>query len=121
MTTKFTQGPWTPHPHYVKDTPQAVSSEGNTWAYLTLPFGLGEKIVGKIEMSTTALGWPHVDNEEETRANLALICAAPSMYEIVQMVTESLGWGPNDPDENRWSTLFERARAVVKAVAPKEV
>ena len=56
---------------------------------------------------------------EEDEANAHLIAAAPEMLDFIVLVVESQEWDGNNPDEEKWSDFYAKARAIIAKIEGK--
>jgi hypothetical protein len=83
METKNTKGPWNIHPHLGGEPLEVTGSDGESWTYVEDVIAKGDKVIARVEMSTSTGGFPKVQNPQEAKANAALIVAAPEMYDLL--------------------------------------
>jgi len=88
---KHTTGEWTQHISS-QDEPRAVTNGcGDCWVSQHLVFGVGDKIIGEVSVSSLPslkAGYPHVANTTELWANMHLILAAPKMFAALELLAD---------------------------------
>jgi hypothetical protein len=122
----FTPGPWNIHYAYPLDTPVACVTDGS-FTYWIGRVAQNEKLIADVTMISdhANMGWKHVADVAEARANTHLISAAPELYEALKrargLLANGLLAGGFLVEQSPWFQLVGAIDAVLSKAEGKSL